>query len=617
MLTVMRDKLSGWITWTIIVSISLVFVLFGISNYFESGPQASRTVATVGDLNITQSEVSNVMNNLTSQYPDMDNAALKEKATQALIDAKLKVASAEQMGVDLSTAQVDQTIYQIPAFQENGKFSENLFQYFISRRGLTLPAIRNDIKDNALSNQVAYGIAGSAFVLPDEMDAYTDTMLQERNIKQLDFLSKDFSDKAVVTNEEINAYYKSHQNEFKLPAEISINYIKLSVDQLAKNIEPSEEQALSYYAANKSAFFKPETRKYSQITLLRSDQKGSDLSQTAEDIIKKANSGEDFRKLVDKYSDDVLAKKDNGNMGWVEESSNDVDQEIIYKKLFSLKNVGDVSDPIKTEQGYEIIKLTGIKEASQQTFSDVKAEVINRIKTQKAEREFSSLGNEMSNLAFENPQSLDFVAKKLNLKVETTPFFSKEGGKAGIANDPQVINSAFSNNVLKDNNNSDPINISNTESIIIHLNDYKPSTVKPLALVKEKIKNDLKLQKQEELAKEHAQNIADTFNKGENTGKYNFKEINGISRDNKSFSPELIQKYMSAKVSSDTSHDYQVVALKDGYGVFAVTNIKLPENNNKMQNLMYGQLLQQTYGSYIYQLYSAEIKKEISVDIKN
>ncbi len=616
MLTVMRDKLSGWITWTIIVGISLVFILFGIGNYFESGPQSSRTVATVGDLNISQNELNNVMNNLVSQYPDKDNVALREMALKALIDSKLKVVSAEMMGANISTGQLDQVIYGIPAFQENNQFSENKFQYFISKSGLSLSEIRNDIKDNAISNQVAYGLAGSIFVLPSEMDDYVDIMLQKRDIKQVEFLAEDFTDRAIINDKEIDAYYQNHNNDFKTPAKVSVDYIELSVDLLAKDIEPTEEQELAYYDSNKLAFYKPETREYSQITLLKSDQNNKNINKTAESIIDQVKSGKDFSKLVTEYSDDILAKKDGGKMGWVEVTSTDPKQETINNALFALKKVGDTA-PIKTEDGIEIIKLTGIKEAFQKSFSDVKQEIVHRIKSQKAEREYSSLGNEMSNLAFENPQSLDFVAKKLNLKVQTTSEFTREGEKSGIASNQQVINSAFSDNVLKDKNNSDPINISDTELVIIHLRSYVPSSVKSLASVKQEISDRLELQKQDELAKQEAQKIASTLNSGEGNSEYQFKEIKAISRDSKLFSPGRVQNYMSAKLSSTAKPNFDVVKLKDGYGVFAVTKITIPENDNKMQGMMYGQLLQQTYGSYIYQLYLAEIKKEIPVEINN
>ena len=622
MLTVMRDKLSGWITWIIIIVISLVFVLFGIGNYFQSDFRESKAVAHVGDESITLNQLQNVMRNLSQQSPDLaqNDKILREKALQSLIDSKVQVVFAQKMGVGLSAGQLDQVVYQIPAFQNDGKFSQEKFKYFLSRSGMSLPMIRDNIKQEAIVNQVAYGIAGSEFILPNEMSQFLNLMTQKRNIKQLNILSQDFKNEVKIPDEKVKAYYASHLNQFMTPAKVKIEYIELSLNSLKADVNPTESQVLAYYEANKQSFYKPEMRKYSQITLSFSPKatKNNIKEQLAKanKIIKQARNGKSFDKLVQEYTTDILAKKNKGNMGWVDDKSSD---SIISTPLFSLSKVGDVSDPIKTQYGYEIIKLTGIKKAKQKSFSAVKKEIIETLKNQEAEKEYSSIGNQMSNLAFENPQSLDFVAEQLHLQVKELPEFTKKGLDSGIASNQKLIQAAFSSNVLRDKNNSNVINISNAKSVIIRLKKYTPETAKSFIEVKQQIINRLQQLAQNEMAKKEANKIKSELNahkKIKQTYIDQFKEIKNISIENTDYTKSLIRHYMSAPLATKNFPNYQVMPIKNGYAVFAITDIINNEKDNEQKSKVYGRLLQQLYGAYIYQLYATYAKEQIPVKIK-
>jgi len=623
MLTAMRDKLSGWITWTIIIGISLIFLMFGIGNYFEDGSPESHSVADVGNESITQNQLTNAVNRLSSQDIGADNAQLRRQALQSLINNRLQVVAAKNIGTGLSTKQLDQIIYQIPAFQENGKFSNEKFNYIVSRNGLSLAGIRNDIADDTLTKQVSYGIAGSTFVLPSEVKNFVDLMSQKRNISQLTISTSEFSKQASISKKEINSYYESHNADFVNPSELNLQYIMLSVTDLEEDIHPSKQNIKQYYDSNATSFGKPESRKYSQITLsLPKNATKGDIEKAtteADKIIAQALKNENFASLVNEFSTDLLAKKDHGNMGWIEERS-DLNHNIV-NAVFKLAKTGDISKPIITQQGIQIIKLTNIKAGKHQTLKEASPEIIKIIKRQQAEIKYSSIGNSLSNLAFENPQSLSFVAKQLNLKLITTPTFTSKGLERGLMSNKKVLQSAFSDNVLKDRNNSDVINISNTESVVIRVNNYTPPKPKAIADVSLQITKLLKEKKELNLAKQKADNIVKKLNsvtgKEKRTITANFVEIKNISRENKAYPKIVIQSYMSAPLSSKKTPNYRVIKVNDGYAVYAVNKIIADPSskNDKQKSLAFGQMMKQLYGTYIYQLYLAHITREIPVEI--
>lgn len=95
--------------------------------------------------------------------------------------------------------------------------------------------------------------------------------------------------------------------------------------------------------------------------LIKSDDKvedGEKAEATAKEILTRIKAGEDFGKLALEFSDDPGSKEKNGALGFF--SRRQMVQEF-DEAAFNL-NIGEVSDIVKTQFGYHIIKLTGVKE---------------------------------------------------------------------------------------------------------------------------------------------------------------------------------------------------------------------------------------------------------------
>jgi peptidyl-prolyl cis-trans isomerase D len=217
--------------------------------------------------------------------------------------------------------------------------------------------------------------------------------------------------------------------------------------------------------------------------------------------------------------------------------------------------------------------LSGIEQPSYALYSRVKSSIVLSIKQEKAEVLYSTLGNKLQNYVFENPGSLGYASRKLNIKTRETGLFSKKGLNSGIASDKDVIRAAFSGTVLKEKNNSDVINISNHKAVVVRVKKFYPARVKPFSVVKERIFDLLKVKKEQELAESAANKLAKEINgKGlsEAYARLNWKDMT-VSRADKNFPLSSISEIYSRKISSNIDPQFFVVS--NGKGDFVLYSV--------------------------------------------
>ncbi|MBX9706070.1 MAG: hypothetical protein K5Q00_07415, partial [Gammaproteobacteria bacterium] len=136
---------------------------------------------------------------------------------------------------------------------------------------------------------------------------------------------------------------------------------------------------------------------------------------------------------------------------------------------------------------------------------------------------------QLANASFEDPNSLDPIAKSLQLQVKTTPMFSKSGAASGIAKLPQVVSTAFSDDVLA-GENSDVITLSPTEVAIVRLSQHQPATTKPFDTVAPGIKTILTQMAIQQALQAQANTITQAYQAGASAAalakQYNFSWLN-------------------------------------------------------------------------------------------
>ncbi|MBW2221374.1 MAG: peptidylprolyl isomerase [Deltaproteobacteria bacterium] len=183
----------------------------------------------------------------------------------------------------------------------------------------------------------------------DKIDEFTKGILMQALVEEK--VNKNIT----VSDKEVEEYYTSHQDEFKIPEKIKVSYILIKVDPKAQKEVKDEKKA------------------------------------KAEEILAKAKAGEDFSALAKQYSEDTKTKKKGGVLSFFAKGSKDSEFE---KAAFSLKK-NEISDPILTKKGYNIIKLIDKKEGRTKSLKEASNKIRNKLKQKGRNEAIENLLNDL------------------------------------------------------------------------------------------------------------------------------------------------------------------------------------------------------------------------------
>jgi len=485
-----RDNIPKWLTGIILVLIIGPFALWGINSYFSASGDTS--VAKVNGTEISPQDFQQAYQQRYEQLEQafgpafkpglIDEKQLRHEVLQQLINETLLDQQVAKQRYNISDQDLVSAVQQIPAFQVNGKFSAQVYQSTLAGSGLTPAAFEKRERQDLTLNQLQNAIQASAFGTPQQLETDQAVQGEQRRIAYAVISTKMYLDQARVSDADIAAYYKAHADQFMTPEKVTLAYVELDEAQLAKGIQTDDAQLQAMYQQQLASFKQAETREARHI-LITVDGKGPKADAAAkakaEEILKKIRAGADFAKLAEKYSEDPGSAKNGGELGWIDRGSM---VKPFEDALFSIPKVGDVVGPIRTQYGYHIIKLQGIRAPTTKPFDQVRGQLLAEYQKKKANDEYFALGDQLANLAYEHPDSLQTVSKRLNLPIETVSDVTRDAG-TGIAANPAVRNKAFSDEVLAQGNNSNPIQIGPDHVVVIRVQGHTPSTQKPLSEV--------------------------------------------------------------------------------------------------------------------------------------
>ncbi|MFH1334686.1 MAG: SurA N-terminal domain-containing protein [Pseudomonadota bacterium] len=499
MLQNIREKSQGWIAWIIVSAVCITFALWGVHSYLYSNEQ-SQVVAKVNGVKISQQKLESMFNRLrrqqaaqlgpNSNLSQKQSRLLKQVALKALVSNLLLSQATVKNGFRAGPDLVENAIATMPVFQVHGIFSSTRFEQVLTSMLFSQEEFFEQLRQTIITNQFKIGMAASEFALPFETDRTIQLVNQKRDLGYVIIPAKRFLNQISLSKKETMDYYKAHQDAFSTKEAVSIEYLELSVPQLMQKIHPTEQQLQQYYKANIATYTLPAQWQLAHIFIsvpVHASQKEVDQARAKIDAIsKEIQSGKSFEALASQSS---TGAAQNSSYPWATAAEmNDAVSEV----LPNLKHIGDVSNVIQTQQGFEIIKLLGKKPSKIRLFAEVKDNVSKAYRQQQAEQQFPNLNDELANLTYEDPDTLNTAAKKLALKIQATDLFTKDGEHMGIEKNPQIVQAAFSEEVLMQHNNSDPINVGNNRVIVLRIKKHRPSAVKAFNQVEAQIMAHLK-----------------------------------------------------------------------------------------------------------------------------
>ena len=280
---------------------------------------------------------------------------------------------------------------------------------------------------------------------------------------------------------------------------------------ISGDFKPTEEELKNLYEEQKAQYGTPEQRKVSHI-LIAADMDKEDEAKAAqtkaEALRARLSKGEDFSALAKESSDDKESAVKGGDLGLNTKEATHPD---LANTAFALAK-GEVSQPVKTKFGYDLIKVTELIPATTKKFEDVRAELEKNYRRNAAENKFYEAKQKLDEMSFEHKDSLEPLAKNLNLKIAQTGYFTREAGD-GEAADALFRNAAFAPEVLEGNNGA-ALEIGTDKVYVLHLKDHQPASDKPLAEIKVEIKARLLDKMAQDATRKQAEQLLADVQKG-------------------------------------------------------------------------------------------------------
>lgn len=523
-----------WMMFIAMIFIIPSFVVTGIYSYNRMS-DSENDLATVGDTSITMMDFDNAkrqyLDNFRRQMgqsfkPNMlDTAEARASILAALISDRaisLEIAS-EYMNV--GEADAINLVKQAPAFQRDGKFSTEAYQQFLNSMGKSdeqfVLELRRDLTRQMLLSAVSQTTQASNTVAQRIHDLLT----EERTIRTFEIKPTAFLKSVSVTDAEAQSYYDQNKSLFAVPESVDIEYVVLSPESY-KNIKASEDDIKTFYEQNLQRFSTPEERRASHILIAVNNEKtDADAKKEADEIYKQLQADPSkFAQLAKSKSADPGSARQGGDLGFFQKGMMVPEFD---NAVFSGKK-GDLVAPVKTQFGYHIIKIVDIKPAQAKPLKEVRGEIEALYQQQAAIRAFAEDAENFSNMVYEQSESLQPVAERFGLKIQTVKNVTRDFEDQLI--NPNVIEALYGFDVLEDKRNSNAIEVASNTLLSARVTAHHKQTVKTFDEVKGDIVATLKNQKATEAARSQGSaDIAKLLDKKSASGKFGDKTV--ISRE--------------------------------------------------------------------------------------
>ena len=516
MLQAIRERAQGVFAWVILILITVPFALWGIQNYFDTGKEMP--VAVVGDQEFFQRDVNRTYEQMVQNRAGMtqfEQQQLRKQALDRLIRDEVLLQATQEQDIAVTDSSVRDFIQAMDYFQTDGKFDKEKYKLILSSQRKSSPEFTEQVRTALEMEQYQRGITDSSFVTDFQLDRFFRLFEQERTIEYI-LISAKPSD-APVNDEAIEQYYQAHVSSFQTPERVTIEFLELKLEDLARDVHPTEDELRAFYEEQKDVYTTEERRKVSHILVAVSPQADPAALKAAQEKINQAKqriqNGEDFEVVARELSDDAMSAKNGGDLGLITRGAMEKNFD---EAAFALSE-GEVSAPVKTSFGFHLIKVTELEPARTKPFADVKAEVKKVYQLQEAENKFYQAGETLAELSYEHPDSLETAAQALDLAIKKTGPFTRDKGD-DIAAEAAVRAAAFSEEVLN-GQNSEPIEIGSDRLIVLRVNEHFPVETKPLADVRQQIIEAIRLENARKQARNQAQELYQALENGQSLQK--------------------------------------------------------------------------------------------------
>lgn len=494
-----RRFVRGPVGKVLLALIILPFVISGFFGYFTGGG-GQDTVAEVEGSKITGTYVNSRTDRLRQmirqQSPNVSEAMLDSfihprMVLEGIINEQLVIAAAKNAKMEFSDVQAAALIRANPAFVENGRFSDEVFEQLVRAQGMTPRGYLDGLRQDHISQQYNNAFAVTGFALPEELATERRLSEQRRDLSYTRLAVDGLRQQVAVSDQDVKAFYDENQSEFMRPEQLRIGYVLLNPEEYQDRIEINDDQINAEYQARKSRRENASTTREVAHILVTTDKDRDQKAAIAraEQARAALDKGESFAEVAKEYSDDSASAAKGGSLGTVSKGAL---PDSLEAALADLK-VGEVSQPVVSDAGVHLVKIIKEDRQTMPPLDQLRDGIVADLRKGQAEAKLSEDVAKLEELVYEHGD-LKVPAEQVGLKVHTSDWVDLQNLPAELNND-QVREALTSDTVREQGHNSDLLDLGNNHYAAVRLEETQPAEPLPIGEVRDDISARLKLEK--------------------------------------------------------------------------------------------------------------------------
>ena len=527
MLEAIRNHAKGWLAKVILGLIALSFALFGVDSYM-SGGQGSGVIAEVGDVGVSREELSREIQGQTDRMRESlgssfdpavtETAAFRKQVLDSLIDRKALFQDAQKLKIIAPDAYVASVLMQIPAFQQDGKFSPQRYEAVLRQNNRTPAQFESELRQSFMLETVTSPASLAAFPSTTSLTQIARLVAQQREISWVDVSASTVASQIKLTLDEVDKYYANNKVAFTEPEQVRAEYLVLDRSNVAASIAISDQAVADYYASHAAEFGMPEQRSASHILIVA--DKNADAATRAKAKAKANELFQTLQKAPDRFAE--LARTQSQDPGSAAQDGHlgSFGRGMMVKPfddaVFSMKP-NEIRGPVESDFGYHVIRLDGIQAAQTAPMANVRAAVIDELRKQQSQKVFADLADNFGNLVYENATSLQPAAAATKQTIQQSAWMTARQAPAPFDH-PGLQAAVFSSESLKSKQNTEAIEVQPGVLVAARVIEHRPARVRPLSEVRPEIETKLRAEQGARLLTKQGEASIQALLKGNETG---------------------------------------------------------------------------------------------------
>ncbi len=506
----------------LIVCVTMVITLIpGITAGDFSGSGSRGTLARVGNQDVTTLEVQTMARNMGRQqfpkgFPPEFMPFLMQNAANGIILRKAMMVEAERMGLRVSDNELRDEMHQGPLGQQlfpNGQFiGQEQYENFLAQGfNMTPTQFEDAVKSDLLLRKLRGAIAAGVTVSDEDVQKEFQRQHSKVKLQYAVLSTEDIAKTVKATDAELKAFYDKSKARYEnsIPEKRKAKYVVIDATKSRGQVQVTDADVQQYYSSHADEFKVDEQIKVAHI-LIKTPAPGPDgkvdengveeARKKAQDILNKLRAGADFAEMAKKESQDTGSAKVGGELGYYKHGQTVPE----FDQAAFAQPVGKIGDLVKSQFGFHIIRVDEHQQPHTRPLAEVKQQITTNLTLQKNAAAVDAVATKVQSQA--KTGGIDSAAAANGLNVVQSDWFGRNDTLPGVGPAPEFMNAAFQQ---QKNGPPDSVKLTNGNYVVVLITDVKPASTPAFEEIRAKVETDFKQQRAAELLQNKTQELAD------------------------------------------------------------------------------------------------------------